>query len=196
MADIQKLEKELWEAADNLRANSKLTSQQYCMPVLGLIFLRYAWGRFKMADAQIKESRAQATGRQIPIEAADYTKRGAMFIPEESRYDRELLQHTVGPDGALADAGLDRGHQLVAFVTRGCPYCRMTREKLTSIARRNHLDTTRIHYYEPADLPDNLFLRITYGQRPFVVLLDEGVPTVTYHYRNISERQLSRFLKQ
>ena len=52
MADIKKLEKELWEAADNLRANSKLTSQQYCMPVLGLIFLRYAWGRFKMADAQ------------------------------------------------------------------------------------------------------------------------------------------------
>ncbi|KFI70470.1 HsdM family class I SAM-dependent methyltransferase [Bifidobacterium merycicum] len=87
MADIKKLEKELWEAADNLRANSKLTSQQYCMPVLGLIFLRYAWGRFKMADAQIRESRTQSTGRQIPIEAADYTKRGAMFIPEEARYD-------------------------------------------------------------------------------------------------------------
>ena len=87
MADIKKLEKELWQAADNLRANSKLTSQQYCMPVLGLIFLRYAWGRFKMADAQIKESRAQATGRQIPIEPADYTKRGAMFIPEKARYD-------------------------------------------------------------------------------------------------------------
>ena len=87
MADIKKLEKELWESADNLRANSKLTSQQYCMPVLGLIFLRYAWGRFKRADAQIKESRAKATGRQIPIEAADYTKRGAMFIPEKARYD-------------------------------------------------------------------------------------------------------------
>jgi type I restriction-modification system DNA methylase subunit len=59
MADIKKLEKELWEAADNLRANSKLTSQQYCMPVLGLIFLRYAWGRFNRIDAQIKEERAQ-----------------------------------------------------------------------------------------------------------------------------------------
>lgn len=87
MADIKRLEKELWEAADNLRANSKLTSQQYCMPVLGLIFLRYAWGRFRMADAQIRESRANATGRRIPIEPADYTKRGAMFLPEEARYD-------------------------------------------------------------------------------------------------------------
>lgn len=90
LADIRRLEKELWEAADNLRANSKLTSQQYCMPVLGLIFLRYAWGRFKAADAQIKETRAKATGRQIPIEPADYTKRGAMFIPEKARYDHLL----------------------------------------------------------------------------------------------------------
>lgn len=87
MADIQKLEKELWEAADNLRANSKLTSQQYCMPVLGLIFLRYAWGRFKVVDAQIRETRSKQTGRQIPIEPDDYAKRGAMFIPEVARYD-------------------------------------------------------------------------------------------------------------
>lgn len=104
MADIKKLEKELWEAADNLRANSKLTSQQYCMPVLGLIFLRYAWGRFKMADTQIKESRAQATGRQIPIEPADYTKRGAMFIPEEARYDHLLnLPDSTKNLGKLVD---------------------------------------------------------------------------------------------
>lgn len=118
-----------------------------------------------------------------------------MFGPEESRYDRELLEESIGPDGVLADEGLAEGHQLMAFVTRGCPYCRMTREKLGSIARRNHIDTTRYHYYEPADLPDNLFLRITYGQRPFILLLDNGVPVVTYHYRNINERQVREFLK-
>lgn len=87
MADVRKLEKQLWEAADNLRSNSTLTSQQYCMPVLGRIFLRYAWGRFKVVDKEIKDNRARATGRRIPIEPADYTKRGAMFIPEEARYD-------------------------------------------------------------------------------------------------------------
>ncbi len=38
--DISVLEKRLWESADNLRANSKLTSSLYCMPVMGLIFLR------------------------------------------------------------------------------------------------------------------------------------------------------------
>lgn len=118
-----------------------------------------------------------------------------MFGPEESRYDRALLEQSIGPDGALADQGLAEGHQLVAFVTRGCPYCRMTREKLGSIANRHHLDTSRIHYYEPSDLPAGLFVQITYGQRPFVLLLDNGTPVVTYHYRNISERQISRFLQ-
>ena len=44
MINIRKLESELWESADLLRAGSKLTSNQYCMPVLGLSFLRYARG--------------------------------------------------------------------------------------------------------------------------------------------------------
>lgn len=87
MADITKLENELWEAADNLRANSKLTSQQYCMPVLGLIFLRYAWGRFKRADDQIEAERAAVEGRKPPKGPADYVAHGAMFLPEEARYN-------------------------------------------------------------------------------------------------------------
>ena len=45
MINIRKLEADLWESADLLRAGSKLTSNQYCMPVLGLIFLRYAYSR-------------------------------------------------------------------------------------------------------------------------------------------------------
>ncbi len=45
--NIQQLENELWEAADQLRANSKLTAAEYAMPVLGLIFLRHADNRFK-----------------------------------------------------------------------------------------------------------------------------------------------------
>ncbi len=87
MADITKLEAELWEAADELRANSKLSSQEYCMPVLGLIFLRYAWGRFKRVDEQIDAERAKVEGRKPPKDPADYTAKGAMYLPEEARYD-------------------------------------------------------------------------------------------------------------
>lgn len=49
-ASIKKLESDLWESADLLRAGSKLTSNQYCMPVLGLLFLRYAYSRYKMVE--------------------------------------------------------------------------------------------------------------------------------------------------
>ena len=52
MVNIRKLESDLWESADLLRAGSKLTSNQYCMPVLGLIFLRYA---YKIGRASCRE---------------------------------------------------------------------------------------------------------------------------------------------
>lgn len=51
---LHHLEKELWEAADQLRANSKLTAAEYSMPVLGLIFLRHADNRFKTYLPQIE----------------------------------------------------------------------------------------------------------------------------------------------
>ena len=57
MINIRKLEADLWESADLLRAGSKLTSNQYCMPVLGLIFLRYAYSRFKLVESEILKNR-------------------------------------------------------------------------------------------------------------------------------------------
>src|SRR5574341_1794522 len=56
--DIEKLEADLWEAADNLRANSKLSSNAYFLPVLGVIFLRHAANRFEAATRQIEEDQA------------------------------------------------------------------------------------------------------------------------------------------
>lgn len=53
LQDIDKLEDSLWEAADQLRANSRLTSSEYCMPVLGVIFLRHATNRYAAACRQI-----------------------------------------------------------------------------------------------------------------------------------------------
>ena len=69
---IKKLEADLWESADLLRAGSKLTSQQYCMPVLGLLFLRYAYSRFKKVEAEILKDRPVRNGRVMPVEAQDF----------------------------------------------------------------------------------------------------------------------------
>ena len=72
MLNIRKLETELWEAADLLRVDSKVTSQEYCMPVLGLIFLRYAYSRFKFVEGEILKNRPQRGGRVAPVEAEDF----------------------------------------------------------------------------------------------------------------------------
>lgn len=87
MINIRKLEAELWEAADLLRADSKVTSQEYCMPVLGLIFLRYAYSRFKFVEAEVLKNRPVRNGRILPVEADDFKTKSAIFLPEEARYD-------------------------------------------------------------------------------------------------------------
>ena len=84
---LKKLETDLWDTADNLRANSKLTSNEYCMPVLGLIFLRYAYSRFKMVEKEILKDRPVRNGRVMPVEASDFKEKAALFLPKEAQYD-------------------------------------------------------------------------------------------------------------
>lgn len=87
MFNIRKLETELWESADVLRAGSKLTSNQYCMPVLGLIFLRYAYSRYKMVETEILKGRPSRGGRVMPVEASDFAAKSALYLPKEAQYD-------------------------------------------------------------------------------------------------------------
>src|SRR5436853_7180021 len=76
------IEKRLWGAADELRANSKLEASEYSIPVLGLIFLRYADHRFTQAE---KELAGQAAGRR-QIGKTDYQARGVLYLPEAARF--------------------------------------------------------------------------------------------------------------
>ena len=101
MVNIRKLESELWESADLLRAGSKLTSNQYCMPVLGLIFLRYAYSRFKLVEAEILKNRPSRGGRVLPVEASDFAAKSALFLPKEAQYD-----YLVNLPEQIAAAGL------------------------------------------------------------------------------------------
>ncbi len=90
LTSLSRLESDLWEAADQLRANSKLTSTEYCMPVLGLIFLRHATNRFNQATKQIEADMACGKmPKRSPVKA-DYLKRSALFLPEKARYDQLL----------------------------------------------------------------------------------------------------------
>jgi len=80
------LEKRLWDAADDLRANSKLRASEYSVPVLGLIFLRFADTRFAQAEAELV---GQVTRRRR-IDKTDYQARGVMYLPDSARYARLL----------------------------------------------------------------------------------------------------------
>lgn len=101
MINIRKLEAELWESADLLRAGSKLTSNQYCMPVLGLIFLRYAYSRFKLVEAEILKDRPMRGGRIRPVSESDFIARSALYLPREAQYS-----YLVNLPENIAAAGL------------------------------------------------------------------------------------------
>jgi len=101
--NIEKLEADLWEAADNLRANSKLTSSDYFMPVLGVIFLRHAANRFEAATRQIEADRASGKMPKRKVQAADYLRRRALWLPEPYGAEREAPRRPQPPAAAPDD---------------------------------------------------------------------------------------------
>ncbi len=109
MVNIRKLESDLWESADLLRAGSKLTSNQYCMPVLGLIFLRYAYSRFKLVEKEILKNRPVRGGRVLPVEASDFVSKSALFLPREAQYEYLV---NLPADIASAELTNQSGHTM------------------------------------------------------------------------------------
>lgn len=117
--DIEKLETDLWAAADNLRANSKLTSSDYFMPVLGVIFLRHAANRFEAAHRQIEADQASGKMPKREVLPADYIARRLLYLPEEARYDWIMQQAaTSGADlpTLVSEANHARGAAYPAVV--------------------------------------------------------------------------------
>ena len=78
--DITEIENKLWAAADELRANSRLKASEYSIPVLGLIFLRFADRRFTDAEEQL----AGKTSGRRKIGKDDYKAEGVLIQAVES----------------------------------------------------------------------------------------------------------------
>ena len=103
---LKELEANLWEAADDLRANSDLTSNEYCMPVLGLIFLRYAESRYEMAKTEILKEHPVRPGRVFQIRPEHFQSKSALFLEQEARYSYLLnLPENVKSIGVKAKDG-------------------------------------------------------------------------------------------
>lgn len=139
-----------------------------------------------------------------------------MFGPEEEVFNQERLDSAISPEGDLSTLGLGEGRHVVAFLTPGCPFCRMADEKLTHICRRNELDSAAFVYLTPRSdstvaaltmdtanfirpsylIDQKTWAYITYGQRPMIFLMDGGKVEATCHYRNINEGQIVDFIQQ
>jgi type I restriction enzyme M protein len=108
---VQQLENELWEAADQLRANSRLTAAEYAMPVLGLIFLRHADNRFKAYLPEIEADippQVPATQRETLIRLG-FQGKAAIYLPDEARFDRIASL----PQGANVGEVIDRAMDVI-----------------------------------------------------------------------------------
>ena len=107
LTGIEKFEAGLWKVADNLRANSNLASNEYFMPILGLIFLRHATNRYYAASAAIEEDIAEGRMPDRPLVEADFTSRRALMLPEAALYDQLLEKPKDGNLGAAVTAAME-----------------------------------------------------------------------------------------
>ena len=131
--DLSEVQRTLWRAADELRANSTLTPSDYRGPVLGLIFLAYAEHRFEAVRTEVE---ARATPRS-PVTADDYRARSVLFVPDKARLSG-LVHLPEGQDlGAAVDAAIKAveaaNPELRDVLPRG--YQRLERSTLTELLR-------------------------------------------------------------
>jgi type I restriction enzyme M protein len=88
-ANHTEIEKKLWASADELRANSHLKSSEYSVPVLGLIFLRFADQHFASVERELTAT--VHVGSRRTIGKADYQARGVMYLPQQARFSYLLM---------------------------------------------------------------------------------------------------------
>ncbi|MBE8232629.1 MAG: SAM-dependent DNA methyltransferase, partial [Endozoicomonadaceae bacterium] len=106
---IKQLETELWDSANSLRANSKLTAAEYKDPVLGLILLRYAQNRYEQAKLQIEASIPEGPRGKRSATKEDFLAAGAMMLPEKSKFD--YLADL--PEAAVLDEAINNAMKLI-----------------------------------------------------------------------------------
>ena len=84
---LEAIERRLWRAADTLRANSEYASNEYFLPVMGLVFLRHAYSRYLTAKAEIEPDLPSRGGKRRALTKEDFSQRSAIFLNHEAQFD-------------------------------------------------------------------------------------------------------------
>ena len=98
---IDAIERRLWSAADTLRANSKYASNEYFLPVMGLVFLRHAYSRYLTVKETIEAGLPTRGGRKRAVTKEDFSQKNAIFLRQEAQFDY-LVSLPAGEDRAAA----------------------------------------------------------------------------------------------
>ena len=101
LENIEAIEKRLWSAADNLRANSNYASNEYFLPVMGLIFLRHAYSRYLTFKDEIEASLPKRGGKARALTKEDFSQKSAIFLQPKAQFDY-LVSLTDSDDRAKA----------------------------------------------------------------------------------------------
>ncbi len=98
---IEAIEKRLWTAADTLRANSNYASNEYFLPVMGLIFLRHAYSRFLAVKDVVEANLPKRGGKTRALTKEDFSQKSAIFLQPKAQFDH-LVSLTDSDDRARA----------------------------------------------------------------------------------------------
>ena len=103
------IEKRLWIAADELRADSKLMASEYSLPVLGLIFIKYADFKFRQAVQELKGKGCDWR----PIDKLHYQGKGVLYLLERARLSNLIRQDMATPSNYFFYFNLLQGRERV-----------------------------------------------------------------------------------
>ena len=84
---IEAIEKRLWGAADTLRANSTYASNEYFLPVMGLVFLRYAYSRYLSVRDDIEANLPTRGGKKRALTKEDFSQKSAIYLRPNAQFD-------------------------------------------------------------------------------------------------------------
>ncbi len=137
LKEIEEFEAGLWKIADNLRANSNLASNEYFMPIMGLLFLRQATNRYYSALDAIQADRKAGRMANRPPVAADFTRRRALMLAPSARYDEILETPKDGNLGAALIAAMEEIERAYPPLAGQLPkdYSRFDNDVLESMMR-------------------------------------------------------------
>ena len=139
LQNIEAIEKRLWSAADLLRANSGLASNEYFMPVMGLIFLRHAYSRYLAVKPQIEAGLPSRGGKTRALTKEDFGQQGAIYLRPEAQFE-----HLVGlPDSAdraaaiiTAMEGIEADYESLRGVLPKAEYQKIGNHELGELLRK------------------------------------------------------------